>query len=83
MSAFRLLIVEDNDQDLTTCRDTVARYRDEKQREVEMLFNLRDDLGETKNVITEHPDIAERLRKQLAAFGAEFKKTSRSAGVAE
>jgi len=55
----------------------------EKQREVEILFNLRDDLGETKNVITEHPDIAERLRKQLAAFGAEFKKTSRSAGIAE
>ncbi|HPE58715.1 MAG TPA: hypothetical protein PLB10_00140 [Thiolinea sp.] len=37
MSAFRLLIVEDNDQDLTTCRDTVARYRDEKQREVELV----------------------------------------------
>ena len=37
MSAFRLLIVEDNDQDLATCRDTVARYRDEKQREVELV----------------------------------------------
>lgn len=37
MSTFRLLIVEDNDQDLATCRDTVARYRDEKQREVELV----------------------------------------------
>jgi len=37
MSAFRLLIVEDNDQDLTTCRDTVTRYMDETQREVELV----------------------------------------------
>lgn len=37
MSAFRLLIVEDNDQDLATCRDTVARYKDEKQREVQLV----------------------------------------------
>jgi CheY-like chemotaxis protein len=37
MSAFRLLIVEDNEQDLATCRDTVARYCDEKQREVELV----------------------------------------------
>lgn len=37
MSAFRLLIVEDDKQELTTCRDTVARYNDEKQREVELV----------------------------------------------
>jgi hypothetical protein len=37
MSAFKLLIVEDNDQDLATCQATVARYRDEKQREVELI----------------------------------------------
>jgi len=37
MSAFRLLIVEDDDSDLATCRDTVARYRDQKQREVELV----------------------------------------------
>lgn len=37
MSAFRLLIVEDDAQDLDTCRDTVARYRDEKQREIELV----------------------------------------------
>ena len=36
MSAFRLLIVEDNEQELTTCRDTVTRYKEEKQREVEL-----------------------------------------------
>lgn len=37
MSSFRLLIVEDNDQDLVTCRDTVARYKEEKHREVELV----------------------------------------------
>ncbi len=37
MIAFRLLIVEDDEQALKTCRDTVARYRDEKQREVELV----------------------------------------------
>lgn len=37
MSTFRLLIVEDNDRDLDTCRDTVARYKDEKQREVDLV----------------------------------------------
>lgn len=36
MSAFRLLIVEDNDQELATCRDTVTRYKDQKKREVEL-----------------------------------------------
>lgn len=37
MSAFRLLIVEDNDQDMATCRDTVARYCDERKREVDLV----------------------------------------------
>lgn len=37
MSAFRLLIVEDNDQDLATCRDTIARYMDERQCKVELV----------------------------------------------
>jgi len=37
MSAFRLLVVEDNDQELDICRDTVARYTDEKQRNIEIV----------------------------------------------
>lgn len=37
MNVFRLLIVEDDDQDLATCRDTIVRYRDEKQRDVELV----------------------------------------------
>ena len=30
-----------------------------------MLFNLKDDPTESKNVIAEHPEIAERMQKQL------------------
>ncbi|NTW70053.1 MAG: response regulator [Chlorobiaceae bacterium] len=37
MSAFRLLVVEDNDQELDICRDTVKRYTDEKQRNIEIV----------------------------------------------
>ena len=31
------------------------------------LYNLRDDIGESKNVIAEHPDIAARLARALEA----------------
>ena len=37
MSALRLLIVEDDEQDLTTCRDTVERYRGETNRDIELV----------------------------------------------
>lgn len=37
MSAFRLLLVEDSEQDRNACRDTVARYCDEKQRDIELI----------------------------------------------
>jgi arylsulfatase A-like enzyme len=38
-----------------------------------LLFNLKDDLGETKNVISEHADIAKRLEQKLATWNAEMK----------
>ena len=37
MSVFRLLVVEDDDQDLAVCRDTVKRYKEEQEREVELV----------------------------------------------
>jgi arylsulfatase A-like enzyme len=40
-----------------------------------LLFNLKDDLGETKNVITEHADIAKTMEQKLAAWNAEMKPT--------
>ena len=51
--------------------------------EVEMLFNLRDDLGETKDLSKEHPEIATRLKEQLEIFRAEFRANKRAAGTAE
>ena len=37
MSVFRLLVVEDNEDELSVCRDTVARYIDETKRQVEIV----------------------------------------------
>ena len=37
MSKLRLLIVEDDEQDLVACRDSVERYRDEKNRHIELV----------------------------------------------
>jgi len=34
------------------------------------LYNLAEDIGESKNVIGEHPEVAERLRKALEEFVA-------------
>jgi arylsulfatase A-like enzyme len=38
-----------------------------------LLFNLKDDLEETKNVIGEQADLAKTLEKKLAAWNAEMK----------
>lgn len=51
--------------------------------EVEMLFNLRGDLGEQKDLSKDHPEIAARLKEQLETFRAEFRRSKRSAGMAE
>jgi CheY-like chemotaxis protein len=37
MCSFKLLIVEDNEEDLKTCKDTVKRYKDEKSRDIELV----------------------------------------------
>jgi arylsulfatase A-like enzyme len=51
--------------------------------DIEMLFNLRDDIAETRNLITQHPEIAERLKEQARKFEAELKKNQRPAGAAK
>ncbi len=44
MSTLRLLIVEDDEQDIKTCRDTVERYREENRRDIELVeFRNIDD----------------------------------------
>jgi len=37
MSDFKLLVVEDDEQDMKTCKDAVERYGDEKQRKIKMV----------------------------------------------
>ena len=37
MTRIKLLVVEDDPQDIGTCRSTVERYQDERQREVELV----------------------------------------------
>ena len=49
---------------------------------VETLYNLSDDIGEQTNVIDEHPEIAQRLKRQLATFETDLRRNLRPAGVA-
>ena len=37
MSRIKLLVIEDDPQDMDTCRSTVDRYRDDRQRDVELV----------------------------------------------
>lgn len=37
MDDFKLLVVEDSEQDLVACRDSIERYNDEKKRNVELV----------------------------------------------
>ncbi len=53
-----------------------------KKINVETLYNLSDDIGEQTNLIDEHPEIAKRLKRQLATFETDLRKNLRPAGVA-
>ena len=53
-----------------------------KKVNVETLYNLSDDIGEQTNLIVEHPEIAQRLKRQLATFETDLRKNLRPAGVA-
>lgn len=37
MSICKLLVVEDDEKDLRVCRDSIARYKDEKQRSIDLV----------------------------------------------
>ncbi|MEM1304367.1 MAG: steryl-sulfatase, partial [Planctomycetota bacterium] len=49
---------------------------------VEALYNLREDIGEQRNRLADHPEIAENLKQQMKAFEKELRANSRPAGVA-
>ena len=50
---------------------------------VRALYDLDSDIGETTNVIAEHPDVAKRLQGLVGAFEKDLKQNSRPAGVAK
>ncbi len=54
-----------------------------KKVDVETLYNLRDDIGEQTNLIDVHPEIAQRLKRQLSTFETDLRKILRPAGVAQ
>ena len=56
--------------------------RSRKQTTV-ALYNLRDDVGEEINLVEQQTEIADRLKKQIETFTAEFQKTLRPPGTAE
>jgi len=43
------------------------------------LFNLNEDIGETTNVIDQHPEIAQRLKTMLDEFEQEMRQNTREA----
>ena len=56
--------------------------RKQKKITVEALYNLRDDIGEQKNLIAEPPKILARLKRQKEDFQNELRANMRPAGVA-
>lgn len=63
-------------------KDQPASDARPKNVNVETLFNLRDDISEQTNLLDAHPDIAQRLKRQLAAFEVDLRRNLRPAGVA-
>jgi len=47
------------------------------------LYDLEADIGESKNVAAQHPDIVERLTRRIEAHVEDLKKNSRPAGIAK
>ena len=43
------------------------------------LYNLESDIGETKNVIKQHPEVVRRLKDSLQRFEVELAENSRPA----
>ncbi|MEM9082695.1 MAG: arylsulfatase, partial [Planctomycetota bacterium] len=49
----------------------VPNYAVIDREEVDELYDLEADIGETNNLADQHPDIASQLRDELDAFWAE------------
>jgi len=53
-----------------------------KSGNVETLYNVNEDIGETNNLIFQHPDIVARLKKQMEMFHQELRDNTRPAADA-
>jgi len=47
------------------------------------LYNLADDIGESRNVAAKHPEVVARLKRYLDEFEVDIRKNSRPVGVAQ
>ncbi|MFC2167798.1 sulfatase-like hydrolase/transferase [Acidobacteriota bacterium] len=45
------------------------------------LYNLEEDIGETKNLVDQHPEIVSRLHKKLKEFDVELNHQARPIGI--
>ena len=63
-------------------QDQPASESNSNKRKVETLYNLSNDIGEQTNLLNEYPEIAQRLKQQLATFETGLRKNVRPAGVA-
>jgi arylsulfatase A-like enzyme len=48
--------------------------RDKNRKEVAELYDLEADLGETKNLAAQHPELVEKFEKQLSDWWAKAKE---------
>jgi hypothetical protein len=55
--------------------------QDRVPAEAGSLFNLCEDVGETKNVSAEYPEKAAELKKMMDSFMKKFKEEMRPAGT--
>ena len=53
-----------------------------KNKKIE-LFDLRDDLSETKNLADQKPDVVKQLTTMMEKFDTELKANSRPVGKVE
>lgn len=47
------------------------------------LYNLDEDIGESRNVAADHPEVVKRLKGYMDQFDAEIRRNARPVGVAE
>ena len=59
-----------------------SKAASQKRGPTAALYNLTDDVGEQTNLLDKHPEIAERIKRQLATFETDLRKNLRPAGVA-